>query len=37
MSIKNMFGITPTALYGGREQIFHYGQVQSPSGARPKN
>jgi uncharacterized protein (DUF362 family) len=33
MSIKNMFGITPTALYGGRERIFHYGQVQSPSGA----
>jgi uncharacterized protein (DUF362 family) len=33
MSIKNMFGVTPTALYGGRERIFHYGQVQSPSGA----
>jgi uncharacterized protein (DUF362 family) len=33
MSIKNMFGITPTALYGGRERIFHYGQVQAPSGA----
>jgi uncharacterized protein (DUF362 family) len=33
MSIKNMFGITPTALYGNRERIFHYGQVQSPSGA----
>jgi len=33
MSIKNMFGITPTALYGGREDIFHYGKVQSPSGA----
>jgi len=32
MSIKNMFGITPTALYGGRERIFHYGQVQAPSG-----
>ncbi len=33
MSIKNMFGTTPTALYGGRERIFHYGQVQAPSGA----
>ena len=33
MSIKNMFGVTPTALYGGRERIFHYGQVQAPSGA----
>lgn len=32
MSMKNLFGITPTALYGGREQIFHYGAVQSPSG-----
>ncbi len=32
MSIKNMFGITPTALYGSRERIFHYGQAQSPSG-----
>ena len=32
MSIKNMFGITPAALYGGRERIFHYGQVQAPSG-----
>jgi hypothetical protein len=32
MSIKNMFGVTPTALYGGRERIFHYGQVQAPSG-----
>ncbi len=32
LSIKNMFGITPTALYGGREKIFHYGQVQAPSG-----
>ncbi|HYK88757.1 MAG TPA: DUF362 domain-containing protein [Acidobacteriota bacterium] len=32
LSIKNMFGITPTALYGGRERIFHYGLVQSPSG-----
>ena len=33
MSIKNMFGVTPTALYGGRERIFHYGQVQAPAGA----
>ena len=33
MSIKNMFGVTPTALYGGRERIFHYGQTQAPSGA----
>ncbi len=32
MSIKNMFGITPTAVYGGRERVFHYGQVQAPSG-----
>ena len=34
MSIKNLFGITPTALYGGRERIFHYGQVQAPAGPR---
>jgi uncharacterized protein (DUF362 family) len=33
LSIKNMFGVTPTALYGGRERVFHYGQVQAPSGA----
>jgi uncharacterized protein (DUF362 family) len=33
MAIKNMFGITPTRLYGGRERIFHYGQVQAPAGA----
>jgi len=33
MAIKNMFGVTPTALYGGRERIFHYGQTQAPSGA----
>jgi len=32
MSIKNMFGVTPTALYGGREPMFHYGQKQAPSG-----
>jgi len=32
MSMKNMFGVTPTALYGGREQIFHYGVVQAPAG-----
>jgi uncharacterized protein (DUF362 family) len=33
MCIKNMFGVTPTALYGSRERIFHYGQTQAPSGA----
>jgi len=33
LSIKNMFGVTPTALYGGREDIFHYGKVQAPAGA----
>ncbi|MBZ5586868.1 MAG: DUF362 domain-containing protein [Acidobacteriia bacterium] len=33
MSIKNLFGITPTALYGSRERVFHYGQTQAPSGA----
>jgi len=33
MAIKNMFGVTPAALYGGRERIFHYGQVQAPAGA----
>ena len=32
MAIKNMFGVTPTAVYGGRERIFHYGQVQAPAG-----
>ena len=32
MSIKNMFGVTPTALYGGREPMFHYGKVQAPAG-----
>ena len=32
MAIKNMFGVTPAALYGSRERIFHYGQVQSPAG-----
>lgn len=32
MSIKNMFGVTPTALYGSRERVFHYGQVQAPAG-----
>ena len=32
MSIKNMFGTTPTAVYGGREAMFHYGQKQAPSG-----
>ena len=33
LSMKNLFGITPTALYGGREPLFHYGKVQAPSGA----
>ena len=33
MSIKNMFGVTPTALYGSRERVFHYGQTQAPAGA----
>jgi uncharacterized protein (DUF362 family) len=31
--IKNLFGITPLGVYGNREKVFHYGQVQSPSGA----
>ena len=31
--IKNLFGITPVALYGDREQVFHYGYKQAPSGA----
>lgn len=31
--IKNLFGITPLGIYGNRETVFHYGQVQSPSGA----
>jgi len=31
--IKNLFGITPLGIYGDREKVFHYGQVQSPSGA----
>jgi uncharacterized protein (DUF362 family) len=31
--IKNLFGITPTGLYRNRESVFHYGQVQAPSGA----
>jgi uncharacterized protein (DUF362 family) len=33
LAIKNLFGITPTALYGSRERVFHYGQVQAPAGA----
>lgn len=33
MAIKNLLGITPTTVYGGRERIFHYGQVQAPAGA----
>jgi uncharacterized protein (DUF362 family) len=31
--IKNLFGITPLGIYRDREQVFHYGYVQSPSGA----
>ncbi len=31
--IKNLFGITPLGIYGDREKVFHYGQVQAPSGA----
>jgi uncharacterized protein (DUF362 family) len=30
--IKNLFGITPLDVYGDREKVFHYGQVQAPSG-----
>lgn len=31
--IKNLFGITPLGIYSNRETVFHYGQVQAPSGA----
>ena len=31
--IKNLFGITPLGIYGDREQVFHYGYKQAPSGA----
>ena len=31
--IKNLFGITPLGVYRDREKVFHYGQVQAPSGA----
>jgi len=31
--IKNLFGITPIGIYKDREQVFHYGYKQSPSGA----
>jgi uncharacterized protein (DUF362 family) len=33
LCIKNLFGITPLGIYGNREKVFHYGQVQAPSGA----
>ncbi|HVN20567.1 MAG TPA: DUF362 domain-containing protein [Dongiaceae bacterium] len=33
LCIKNLFGITPLGVYGDREKVFHYGQVQSPGGA----
>jgi uncharacterized protein (DUF362 family) len=32
LCIKNLFGTTPLGVYGDREKVFHYGQVQSPSG-----
>jgi uncharacterized protein (DUF362 family) len=32
LCIKNLFGITPLGVYGDRETVFHYGQVQAPSG-----
>jgi len=31
--IKNLFGTTPLGVYHDREQVFHYGYAQSPSGA----
>ena len=31
--IKNLFGITPLGVYRDREQVFHYGYEQAPSGA----
>lgn len=47
LSMKNMFGTTPELLYGlgpkpagvspwVRERVFHYGQVQPPSGVAPE-
>ncbi len=33
LCIKNLFGVTPLGVYGSRETVFHYGQVQAPSGA----
>ncbi len=33
LSLKNSFGITPTAVYGSREKVFHYGQIQPPNDA----
>lgn len=33
LCIKNLFGITPLGIYSNRETVFHYGQVQAPSGA----
>ena len=33
LCIKNLFGITPLGIYGDRETVFHYGQVQAPAGA----
>lgn len=31
--IKNLFGTTPLGVYRDREQVFHYGYAQAPSGA----
>jgi uncharacterized protein (DUF362 family) len=33
LCIKNLFGITPLGVYHDREQVFHYGYAQAPSGA----
>lgn len=33
LCMKNLFGITPTAVYGSREKVFHYGKIQPPNGA----
>ena len=30
LSMKNLFGTTPTGLYGSRETVFHYGIRQPP-------
>jgi len=33
LSLKNSLGITPAAVYGSRETVFHYGRIQPPNGA----